>query len=242
MKGFEDLKNMDTKLSENIKSVADEMSSKIEVMNKNLSEGLTRQFREESESLKKEIANKLKSDIFNLTEAMDQLCKDTDLEVTSLRDNVKTVYEKLDDKMNENMSVDQRQTEEFSQKVNQEIEVLKERLATERVSEDLSGEGSFEQNTVVDVNDTSHDTITLSGGVSETGGSHNESTCSDVANVEISHVNNTTVVSAASDMPINRNSLSKLRLPAFVNCNKQSVVTFMRDLDTYFQLKKVRSI
>jgi hypothetical protein len=93
----------------------------------------------------------------------------------------------------------------------------------------MSGEGSAERNTVVDVNDTSHDTITLSGGVSETSGSHNESTCSDVANVEIPHVNNTTVVSTASDMPINCDSLSELNLPASVNCNKQSVVTFMRD-------------
>jgi len=74
--------------------------------------------------------------------------------------------------------------------------------------------------------------------VSETSRSHNESTCSDVANVEIPHVNNTTVVSA-SDMPINRDYLSEVSLPAFVNCNKQSVVTFMRDLDMYFELKKV---
>jgi hypothetical protein len=40
---------------------------------------------------------------------------------------VKTVCKNLDDKMSENTSVDQRQTEEFSQKMNQEIEVLKKR-------------------------------------------------------------------------------------------------------------------
>jgi hypothetical protein len=55
MKEFVDLKDKmrseNTKLSENIKLVADEMSSKMEVANKNLSESLTRQFREESESL-----------------------------------------------------------------------------------------------------------------------------------------------------------------------------------------------
>ena len=79
----------------------------------------------------------------------------------------------------------------------------------------------------------------MAGGVSETSGSRNEPTCSDVANVEIPHVNNATVVSAASEMPINRDSLSELSLPAFVNCKKQSVVTFMRDLDMYFELKKV---
>jgi ElaB/YqjD/DUF883 family membrane-anchored ribosome-binding protein len=160
---------------------------------------------------------------------MDQLRKDTDLEVTNLRDNVNTVHEKLDDKMNENISVVQRQLEKVAQKVNQEIEVLKARLDAKQATEDLSGASSYEGNTVVDVNRTSHNTITLSGSVSETSGSHNESTCSDVAHVEMPHVNNTTVLSA-SEMAINRDSLSELSLPAFVNCNKQSVVTFLRNL------------
>jgi len=65
------------------------------------------------------------------------------------------------------------------------------------------------------------------------------STCIDVANVELSHVNNTAVVNATSEMPIYRDSLSELSLPSFVDCNKQSVVTFMGDLDTYFELKNV---
>jgi len=65
------------------------------------------------------------------------------------------------------------------------------------------------------------------------------STCIDDANVELSHVNNNSVVHATSQMPINRDSLNELSLPSFVDCNKQSVVTFMRDLDTYFELKKV---
>jgi hypothetical protein len=63
-----------------------------------------KQFREESESLKKEVSNKLNSEILNLTEAMKQLHKDIDLEVTSLQENVNTVCEKLDDKMNENIT------------------------------------------------------------------------------------------------------------------------------------------
>jgi hypothetical protein len=169
---------------------------------------------------------------------MNQRRKDTDLEVTSLRENVNTVHEKLDDKMKENRSVVQRQIQNVSQKVNQETEVLKARLDAKQASEDLSGASSSERNTVIDVNSTSHNTITLSGGVSETSGSHNESTCSDVAIVEMPHVNNTIVV-RASEMPINGDSLSELRLPAFVNCNKQSVVTFLRDLDMYFEMKKV---
>ena len=65
------------------------------------------------------------------------------------------------------------------------------------------------------------------------------STCIDVAIVEFSHVSNTAVVNATSEMPINRDSLRKLSLPSFLDCNKQSVVTFVRDLDMYFELKKV---
>ena len=137
MKEFEDLK--DGLRSENTK-----LSEKTEVTNKNLSDSLTKQFREESESLKKEIANKPKSDIFNLTEALNQLRKDTDLEVTNLRDNVNNVHEKLDDKMNEYMNVVQRQIEKVSQNVNQETEVLKARLDSKQASKDLSGTGSSE--------------------------------------------------------------------------------------------------
>ena len=55
----------------------------------------------------------------------------------------------------------------------------------------------------------------------------------------MSHVNDTAVVNATSEMPINRDSLSELSLPSFVDCNKQSVVAFMRNLDMYFELKKV---
>jgi len=45
----------------------------------------------------------------NLTEAMNQLRKNTDLEVTSLSHSVETVREKLHDRVNEHMSVAQRQ-------------------------------------------------------------------------------------------------------------------------------------
>ena len=65
------------------------------------------------------------------------------------------------------------------------------------------------------------------------------STCIDDANVELLHVNNTAIINTISEMLINRNSLSELSLPSFVFCNKQSVVTFIRDLDMYFELKKV---
>jgi len=57
MRKFVDLearmRSENTKLSESIKAVADEMSIKIEISNKNLSGSLTKQFREKDESLKK---------------------------------------------------------------------------------------------------------------------------------------------------------------------------------------------
>jgi hypothetical protein len=53
------MRSKNTKLSENINAEADEMTIKIEVTNKNLSDSLMKQFREESESLKKELSNKL---------------------------------------------------------------------------------------------------------------------------------------------------------------------------------------
>jgi len=55
--------------------------------------------------------------------------------------------------------------------------------------------------------------ITPSGSVSEVNVIHSVSTYTDVANVELSHVNNTAVVNATPEMPINRDSLNKLSLP-----------------------------
>ena len=70
MKEFDGLKARmrpeNTKLAESLKAVVDEMSAKIEIANKTLSDNLTKQFREENESLKKEFCSKLKSEILNL--------------------------------------------------------------------------------------------------------------------------------------------------------------------------------
>jgi len=122
MKEFDDLKarmrSENTKLAESIKAVADEMSTKTEIANKNLSDSLTKQFREEIDSLKKEFSSKLKSEILNVIEAMNQLRKDTDLEVTSLSHRMGTVREKLNDRMNDHMSMAQRQIERVSQEMN----------------------------------------------------------------------------------------------------------------------------
>jgi len=58
MKEFDDLKvrmrSENGKLSESIKAVTDEISINIEIASKNLSDRVTKQFREENASLKKE--------------------------------------------------------------------------------------------------------------------------------------------------------------------------------------------
>jgi len=244
---------------------------------------------------------------------MYQLQKYTDLGVTNISHSKETVCEKLNDRVNEHMSVAQRQIERVSQemntrtrnlaadltehivqtnndvvavrqemaelgkqisnkvtdgvktvldnvlecrnqiltekeddllkfqKVNQEIETLKARLASRQASENLSAaKGNTEQNQVANVNCASQSNITPSGSVNEVNVIHSVSTCTDVANVELSHVNNTAVVNATSEMSINRDSLSELSLPSFVDCNKQSVITFMQDLDMYFEIKQVQ--
>ena len=155
------------------------------------------------------------SEVSNLTEATNQLREDTGLEVINIRDNVNTIRETSDDKINENMSEVQRQTENVSQKVNQEIKTLKVRLDEKQAGEDLSVAGSSELNTV-DVNSNSLNTSTRAGSVGETRCRHNESTCSAALNVEITQVINATDVIAVSEMPSNRDTLNELSLPAFI--------------------------
>jgi len=105
--------------------------------------------------------------------------------------------------------------------VNQEIETLKARLASRQASENLSAaKGNTEQNKVVNVNSASQSNITPSGSVSEVNVIHSVSTYTDVANVELSHVDNSAVVYATSEMPINRDSISELSPLSFVDCNK----------------------
>jgi hypothetical protein len=49
---------------------------------------LTKQFRVENAKLKEELSSKLKSGVLSLTEAINQLRKDADLEVNSLNHSV----------------------------------------------------------------------------------------------------------------------------------------------------------
>jgi hypothetical protein len=128
-------------------------------------------------------------------------------------------------------------------KVNQEIEILKARLASKQASENLCApEGNTGQNQVSKANSASQSTVTPSGNVSEANVSYDVSTCIYVGNVELSHVNSTAVVNATSEMPNNRDSLSEISLPSFVDCNKQSVDTFMLDLDMYLNSRRSHRI
>jgi hypothetical protein len=92
--------------------------SKWKIANKNLSDSLITQFREENESLRKEFSSDLKAEILNLTGTKNQLRKDTDLEVASLSHSVEAVREKLNEEVNEHKGVVQRQIEKISQEMN----------------------------------------------------------------------------------------------------------------------------
>jgi hypothetical protein len=158
---------------------------------------------------------------------------------SKVTDGVKTVSDNLIECRNQILAEKESSLLKF-QKENQEIEILKARLASRQASENLSAaKGNTDQNQVANVSSASQSNITPSGILSEVNVIHNVSTCTDVANVKLSHVKNTAVVNATSEMPINRDSLSEISLPSFVDYNKQSVVTFMRDLDMYFEIKQV---
>jgi hypothetical protein len=108
------------------------------------------------------------------------------------------------------------------QKVNQELEVLKVRLGSKQASGDPPAfAGSSEQSTVIDVNKTSQNTSAAPVRGGETNGGQCVPTHSDGETVELSHITNAAVVNASSKMPTNRESLSELSLPSFVDCNKQ---------------------
>jgi hypothetical protein len=65
------------------------------------------------------------------------------------------------------------------------------------------------------------------------------SSYSDGANSDSYHVSNATIVNTNSEMPLSHDTLSELSLLAFLDCSKQSVVMFLRDLDMYFEVKKI---
>jgi hypothetical protein len=158
---------------------------------------------------------------------------------SKVTDGVKTVSDNVIECRNQILAEKEGSLLKFQQ-VNQEIETLKARLASRQASEILStAKGNNVHKQATNVNSACQSNIIPSGSVREVNVNHNVSTCADVANVELSHVNNADAVNATSEMPINRDSLSELSLPSFVDCNKQSIVTFLRDLDMYFEIKQV---
>jgi hypothetical protein len=174
------------------------------------------------------------NDVVTVRQEMVELGEQISSKVT---DGVKTVSDDVTERRNQIQAEKESNLLKF-QKVNHEIEITKARLASKQSSEDLSAtKGNTEHGQVTNVNSASQSNITPSGSVSEVNVGHNVSTCIDVTNAQLFQVNNTAVVQATSEMSINRDSLSELSLPSFVDCNKQLVVTFMRDLDTYFELK-----
>jgi hypothetical protein len=63
----------------------------------------------------------------------------------------------------------------------------------------------------------------------------------DVANNEMSP-SNAIDVNVISDMPRNRDWLNELRLSTFLDGNRQSAVTFLRDLDMHFEIRLAQHI
>jgi gas vesicle protein len=103
----ESMRSENTKLAENIKTLGSEMTIEIEVASNSLSDRLTKQFRDKSASLKKEIADKLSSEVSNLTEAINQLRKDTDSEVLCLNHSIDIMREQLNDSMIQKVEITQ---------------------------------------------------------------------------------------------------------------------------------------
>jgi hypothetical protein len=277
-----------------------------------LAESLTKQFREEQESLKREISSKLRSEISILTETMDKRSKDVDIAILDISHRVDTVHEQVNEKMEKEIGITQRRIERVSQEMNtrtqelainlteqvsqaeidsgiirQEIVELGDRVNS-RVTDEVrtvtnnledvknqikedkerneakfvkfeqeikamkgmiaaridSGSSSAakrnaELTQVSNVKVSSLNSVNSSTGVSEVELSNNLPSCSEVYSSELSHVGNLNVVNTISEMPLNRDMLNELSLPTFDNCNKQSVVMFLRDLDLYFEVKKI---
>jgi hypothetical protein len=158
---------------------------------------------------------------------------------TKVAGGVKTVSENVIGCTSEILAEKESNAVKF-QKISQEIKILKARLATKQASEINSvTEGNTEHNNVTKVNGASQNASSPSGSVSEVNVSQHVSSCIDITNGELSYVDKTVVVNTNPEMTVNRDSQSELSLPSFLDSNKQSVVTFIRDLDMYFELKKV---
>jgi hypothetical protein len=154
-------------------------------------------------------------------------------------DEVRTVTDSIEDCRNQIIAEKERNASKF-QKFEQEIQTLKGTIVARVASESISvakGNTGLNQGTSVKV--ASQNSSNSSGGVSGVNLSHDMSNCSDVANSDKSLVSNATAVNTNSEMPLSSELLHELTLPLFVDCNKQSVLAFLSDLDLFFEIKRV---
>jgi hypothetical protein len=99
--------------------------------------------------------------------------------------------------------------------------------------------GNASQSAITPSASVGSNNFTDQGSVSEANGCNNVSACGDVTNAELSHWSNTAAVNATSQMSVNQDSLRAVSLLSVSDSNKQCAVTFLRDLDMYFEIKKV---
>jgi HSP20 family molecular chaperone IbpA len=113
---FQELMKEFREVKSSIKAVS-EMTNKIEMSNNILAERLTKQFRDEHENLRKEISNKVRSEISNLSANMDKLSKDTEHEVLDISHRVDLTREQLNVKIEKEMGVTHDQLKQVSQEI-----------------------------------------------------------------------------------------------------------------------------
>jgi CRP-like cAMP-binding protein len=147
-----------------------------------------------------------KNDVAAVMQEMVELREQINSKVT---DGVRAVSESVVDCRNQIVTEKENNSVKF-QKVNQEIDSLKARLASK---------GNTELN-VTQVDGASQSTSISSGSVSEVNVSKHVSTCDEVTHVEIARENNKAIVHATFEMPNIRDICSELSLTTFVDCNK----------------------
>jgi hypothetical protein len=104
------------------------MAIKMEVANKSLSDSLTKQFSDENEILRKEHSSELKAEILTVTDTLNQLRNDTNLEISSLSHSMEAVIKQLNEEVNEHKEIIQRQIDKISQELNKRTRELSSEL------------------------------------------------------------------------------------------------------------------
>lgn len=87
----EQMQLANTQLAEHMQAENTRLAEQLECANKKLAEDLTEKFREENSKLREELSNKLGSEIMKVRQSMDQLRKDTEIEIVSINHNIESV-------------------------------------------------------------------------------------------------------------------------------------------------------